>query len=116
MSLLLDAAARGHLAYEDVARVYSQNPACTYGLWPRKGRLAVGSDADIAVVDPTARRTLRNGDVLSKAGWTPFDGRPVTGQVVRTYLRGELIAESGKPTDSRTGQFRSGPGKAPLGR
>jgi len=110
MALLLDAAARGHLAYEDVARVYSQNPAKAYGLWPRKGRLAPGSDADLVLVDPTGRRTLRNADVLSKAGWTPFDGREVTGQVVRTYLRGELVAESGKPMDARTGQFSPGAG------
>jgi dihydroorotase (multifunctional complex type) len=111
MALLLDAAARGHLAYEDVARVYSQNPAQTYGLWPRKGRIAVGADADIALVDPGATRTLRNADVLSKAGWTPFDGRTVTGQVVRTYLRGELVAENGKPTDGRVGRFVPGPGR-----
>ncbi len=112
MALLLDAAARGHLAYEDVARVYSQNPAKAYGLWPRKGRLGVGSDADIVLVDAEVKRTLRNSDVLSKAGWTPFDGREVTGQAVRTYLRGELIAESGKPTDARSGRFRPGAGAA----
>jgi dihydroorotase (multifunctional complex type) len=114
MALLLDAAARGHLAYEDVARVYSQNPAKAYGLWPRKGRLAAGSDADLVLVDPSVRRTLRNADVLSKAGWTPFDGREVMGQVVRTYLRGELIAECGKPVHARSGRFRPGAG-APLG-
>ncbi|HJX20264.1 MAG TPA: amidohydrolase family protein, partial [Steroidobacteraceae bacterium] len=88
MSLLLDAAARGHLAYEDVVRVYSESPARTYGLWPRKGRLAAGADADIVLVNPTGERTLRNEDVLSKAGWTPFHGRRVRGQVARTYLRG----------------------------
>ncbi|MGC1214572.1 MAG: amidohydrolase family protein [Micromonospora sp.] len=112
MALLLDAAARGYLAYEDVARVYSENPAKTYGLWPRKGRLAVGADADLVLVDPSVKRTLRNADVLSKAGWTPFDGRPVRGQVVRTYLRGDLIAEHGKPMDARSGQFTPGPGIA----
>ncbi len=114
MALLLDAAARGHLAYEDVARVYSQNPAQAYGLWPRKGRLAVGSDADIVLVDAAARRTLRNADVLSKAGWTPFDGREVTGQVVRTYLRGQLVADHGKPTDARSGHFQAGAGARPI--
>ncbi|MDR0345789.1 MAG: amidohydrolase family protein [Nocardiopsaceae bacterium] len=112
MALLLDAAARGQLAYEDVARVYCQNPARRYGLWPRKGQLAPGADADIALVDPAVRRTLRNDDVLSKAGWTPFDGREVTGQVVRTYLRGRLIAADGKPADERTGRFLRGAGAA----
>jgi dihydroorotase-like cyclic amidohydrolase len=110
MALLLDAAARGHLAYEDVARSYSHNPARTYGLWPKKGRVAAGSDADLVLVDPSSRRTLSNATVLSKAGWTPFDGREVTGQVVRTYLRGELVAEEGKPVDARTGSFLRGPG------
>lgn len=110
MALMLDAAARGHLAYEDVVRVYSETPAKTYGLWPRKGRLAPDADADILLVDPAARRTLSDETVLSKAGWTPFDGRQVTGQVVRTYLRGRLVAEEGKPVDARTGAFLPGAG------
>ncbi|MET0999041.1 MAG: dihydroorotase family protein [Marmoricola sp.] len=110
MALLLDAAARGHLAYEDVVRVYCEVPARTYGLWPRKGRLAPGSDGDVVLVDPTARRTLTNATVLSKAGWTPFDGREVTGQVVRTYLRGRLVAQEGKPADERMGSFLHGAG------
>ncbi|MEU3185798.1 dihydroorotase family protein [Streptomyces sp. NPDC006923] len=112
MSLLLDAAARGHLAYEDVTRVYSEAPARMYGLWPRKGRLAAGADADLALVDPDAERTLRDEDMLSKAGWTPFHGRRVRGRVVRTYLRGRLIAEQGKPSGGaeRAGEFVPGAG------
>jgi dihydroorotase (multifunctional complex type) len=105
MALLLDAAARGFLSYEDVVRVYSEAPARIYGLWPRKGALAIGADADILLVDPGESRTLRSSDVLSKAGWTPFDGRRVRGRVVRTYLRGSLVAEAGRPLDERTGRF-----------
>ena len=110
MALLLDAAARGHLAYEDVVRVYCERPAQLYGLWPRKGRIAPGADADLVLVDPGARRTLRSGEVLSKAGWTPFDGRAVSGRVVRTYLRGSLVAEEGRPLDERSGRFLPGAG------
>jgi dihydroorotase-like cyclic amidohydrolase len=110
MSLLLDAVARGHLSYEDVTRVYSERPAQVYGLWPRKGRIAVGSDADLVLVDPAAQRTLRDEDVLSKAGWTPFAGRTVRGRVVQTYLRGTLVAEEGRPQDARTGRLVLGPG------
>lgn len=113
MTVLLDAAARGHLSYEDITRVYSESPAKSYGLWPRKGRLAEGSDADLVLVDPKATRTLRNSDVLSKAGWTPFDGRTFTGRVVQTYLRGQLIADGGRPVDGRSGQFLAGAGLRP---
>jgi dihydroorotase (multifunctional complex type) len=110
MSLLLDAAARGQLSYEDVVRVYSESPARTYGLWPRKGRIAPGADADLVLVDPAGERTLRNQDVLSKAGWTPFDGRRVHGLAVRTYLRGSLVAEEGRPVGARGGRFLPGRG------
>jgi len=113
MPLLLDAVARGHLAYEDVARVYAEVPARTYGLWPRKGRVGVGADADLVLVDPTATRVLRNEDVLSKAGWTPYAGRRVSGRVVQTYLRGELVAEEGTPAPGTGGRFLPGPGARP---
>lgn len=113
MALLLDAAARGHLAYEDVVRVYCERPARIYGLWPRKGRIEIGADADLVLVDPAAERTLRSADVLSKAGWTPFDGRRVRGRVVQTYLRGTLVAEEGRPRDERTGRLLPGKGARP---
>jgi dihydroorotase-like cyclic amidohydrolase len=110
MSLLLDAVARGEISFEDLVRVYSQAPARRYGLFPRKGQLAPGADADILLVDPHRRRTLRDEDVLSKAGWTPYAGREITGMVLRTYLGGQLIAEEGKPLDNRAGRFVPGGG------
>lgn len=108
--LLLDAAARGHLSYPDVARVYAEAPARAYGMWPRKGALQPGADADLVLVDPAARRTLRNDDVWSKAGWTPYDGREVTGRTEQTFLRGRLVAENGRPAGERRGRFLPGAG------
>lgn len=110
MSILLDAASRGHLSYEDITRVYSEAPAKQYGLWPRKGRLAVGADADLILVDPTATRTLRNEDVISKAGWTPFAGRTVTGRVLETFSRGVTVARDGVPVQAGEGRFVAGAG------
>ncbi|MFI0407473.1 dihydroorotase family protein [Actinomadura sp. 3N508] len=113
MPALLDAAARQLISYEDVARLYAEVPARLYGLWPRKGRVAPGSDADLVLVDPSRTWTVRDTGVHSKAGWTPYDGRAFTGRVVQTYLRGELVAEDGEPADARTGRFLPGPGLRP---
>jgi dihydroorotase-like cyclic amidohydrolase len=110
MPLLLDAAARGKLALEDVVRVYSTAPSRHYGLWPRKGAIEPGADADLALVDPQARRVLTDEAVLSKAGWTPYAGREVRGAVVQTFLRGESIAADGQVQDERHGRFLPGAG------
>lgn len=109
---LLDAALSGQIEVEDVARLYSHAPATRYGLAPRKGAIAVGSDADLVLVDPTASWTLHDRDVISKAGWSPYSGRTFQGSVVATYLRGEEIARDGLPHDQRTGQFLHGAGGA----
>jgi dihydroorotase-like cyclic amidohydrolase len=96
LAVLLDAAATGRLSYERVTEVYAQRPAQLYGLWPAKGNLDVGADADFVLVDPDERWQLRNDDVISKAGWSPFAGRTFVGRAVRTYLRGELVADAGR--------------------
>jgi dihydroorotase-like cyclic amidohydrolase len=113
MAVLLDAAARGELALEDLVRVYCETPARLYGLHPRKGVLQAGADADLAIVDTGAARQLRDEDVISKAGWTPYAGRSVRGAVVQTYLRGQLIAESGAATGEPLGRFVPGGGYRP---
>jgi dihydroorotase-like cyclic amidohydrolase len=110
MPLLLDAAARGKLALEDVVRVYSSAPARHYGVWPRKGSIEVGADADIALVDPAEAWVLADEHVHSKAGWTPYAGRSVQGRVVRTLSRGATVAERGEPGGPALGQFIPGAG------
>lgn len=94
-SFLLDGASAGRISYERVVEVYSREPARLYGLWPAKGRLEVGADADLVLVDPEARWIVAAGDILSKAGWSPFEGRTLVGRTVRTYLRGELAMDEG---------------------
>jgi dihydroorotase (multifunctional complex type) len=111
LAVLLDAAAAGRVSYERVTEVYAQRPAQLYGFWPAKGNLDVGADGDIVLVDPHARWQVRDDDVISKAGWSPFAGRTFAGRAVRTYLCGELAADSGRViAEPGSGRFLAGPG------
>jgi dihydroorotase (multifunctional complex type) len=112
--LLLDAASTGRLSWSDVVKRYSEEPARRYGLWPAKGSLDVGAAGDVVLVDPSATVRIRDEDVISKAGWTPYAGRTTTGDVVRVFLGGEEIAADGVPRDERGGRFIPGPGAAPV--
>jgi allantoinase len=96
LPLLLTGVHEHKLALEDIARVYSEMPARLWGVYPRKGALHVGSDADIVLIDPSDTYTLRNEVMHSKAGWTPYDGMQVTGRPVMTMVRGQVIADRGK--------------------
>ena len=109
---LIDAAATGVIDWTDVARVYAEVPARLYGLWPVKGALNVGCDADLAIVDPHAVWSVDDDAIISKAGWSPYRGRPMVGRVVRTILRGREIAAGGEDPRSRSlcGRWLPGPG------
>lgn len=111
LPLLLDAAHRGRVAYERVVEAYAEAPAQIYGLYPKKGRLQPGADADIVLIDPTAEWEIRDEAILSRAGWSPFSGRTVHGRIVQTYARGRLAAEDRKIVDAPGwGRFIPGPG------
>ena len=96
LTLLLDAVAEGKLTLQRLVQTYSETPARLLGLYPRKGALRIGSDADVVLVDTEQEHVLSNDNIVSKAGWTPFDGRRVKGRPVMTMLRGQLVAENGK--------------------
>jgi dihydroorotase (multifunctional complex type) len=93
---LLTEADRGTLEVEDVIRITSTNPARRFGLYPKKGHLSVGADADIVIVDMHNPVTVREEDVASKAGYTPYTGEQLIGFPKYTLVRGTVVAENGR--------------------
>lgn len=82
---------RGPAALNAVVDALTGTPAHRFGLAHRKGSLAVGHDADIAVFDPDAPGVLRAEAMHSNAGWTPYQGRSVQGRVAATFSRGRAV-------------------------
>lgn len=76
----------------------STNHAKTYGLYPRKGTIAVGTDADIAVWDPELRQTLTHSLLADGSDYTPYEGMDLTGWPVLTMVRGRVVARDGAVT------------------
>ena len=95
LPLLLNGVAEGRIGLERVVDVFSTGPARITELYPRKGTIRVGADADLVVVDLDREVTLRNDDVVAKCGWTPFDGTTVTGVAETTIVRGEVVYDDG---------------------
>jgi allantoinase len=82
--------ARG-LSFERVAHLTATAPAQAFGLYPRKGVIAVGADADLALVDPEPEWTLESGELETRSGISAYVGRRFRGKVVRTIVRGKTV-------------------------
>lgn len=85
---------RGY-SLEQFVDLCSSNAAKIMGLYPRKGAIAAGSDADIAVLDPTIKRKVRLED-LHESDYSPWEGHEITAWPVMTLLRGKIMVENGK--------------------
>ncbi len=97
--------AAGRISVLDLVRLLAEGPARTFGLFPRKGALVPGGDADLVVLDPAARWTVRAARLHSACGWTPYEGMELQGRVVQTFVRGRPAYEDGavvaRPGDGR---------------
>jgi dihydropyrimidinase len=86
----------GRISINEFVELTSTRHAKTYGLYPKKGTIAVGSDADIAVWDPEKRVKVDASLVHDNTGYTPYEGRELTGWPVTVLSRGEVIVDNGK--------------------
>ena len=90
----------------DLVRLLCTNPAKIFGLWPQKGDLQPGSDADIVLFDPRPKRVLSAAELHSRAGFSPYEGLTVIGRVHTTICRGQVIYRDGAIIgDSGFGRF-----------
>lgn len=83
-------------------RQIATNPAQMFGLYPRKGTIAVGTDADVVIFDRNKEWVVRGEEMLHKQKWTPFEGKTIKGRVLRTLRRGETIYIDALQDDART--------------
>ena len=92
--VMLDHVHAGRLSLQRFVDLTSAGPARVFGI-ANKGRIAVGYDADITVVDLKRRETITDAWTASRAGWTPYDGMSVTGWPVGTVIRGQKVMWDG---------------------
>jgi dihydroorotase-like cyclic amidohydrolase len=102
---MLRLVADGALDYPRLVLACCETPARLFGLFPAKGTLRRGADADLVVVDPRRPLAIRNDDQLSRARATPFAGWTCPATPVLTLVRGTVVARDGQPTAARIGRF-----------
>jgi dihydroorotase len=103
LPLMLDHVAKGALSLERLVDLTAHGPARIFGL-SDKGRLEVGRDADVVLVDLKREHTISAAEQRTRCGWTPFDGVTVTGWPVATLLRGKFVMREGVLQDKPAGR------------
>ncbi len=103
LALMLDQVNQGKCKLEQVVHWMCTAPALVWDI-VGKGRIAVGYDADLVLVDMELSQEIRNADQVTKAGWSPWHGRTLTGWPVRTWVRGHLAFDNGRFDASRLGR------------
>ena len=114
LSLMLSDVQAGDLRLNRLVHALTEAPARVLGLYPRKGALMPGSDADVVIVDPDLAYRPQDGQMESKSNWTPYHGREFVGKAVLTMLRGTVIFSDGQVTgEPGYGRYLAGVAQEP---
>ena len=95
LKAMLNGISEGRTTLNRIVECFCENPAKLYGLFPRKGHIEVGADADIVILDMDKVETIKNENIVSKCGWSAFEGKTFKGAADTVFLRGKIIAEKG---------------------
>jgi dihydropyrimidinase len=95
----------GRISLNEFVALTATNHAKTYGLYPRKGTIAIGSDADIAIWDGERRTTISQALMHHGTDYTPYEGMEVTGWPVSTMVRGKFVVRDGALVGSKAGAY-----------
>ncbi len=96
VSLMLNAVVDERITLERLVSVLSEMPARLYGLYPRKGCINVGSDADFTIVDLSKTHTLNASEMNTSCGWIPYEGWNLNGKVEYSIIRGQIVLRQGE--------------------
>lgn len=97
--------AAGRLTEQELVRLLAEHPAKLFGMWPRKGCLAVGSDADIVIFDPHYTGTITAKTQYQNVDYTPYEGMELKGRADTVLLNGTLAVQAGKVLQERQGRY-----------
>ena len=96
LPLMLTSVNEGKTTLENLVKLTSENPAKHFDIYPKKGSIQIGSDADFTIVDLNKEDVIKTEKMLTKSGWTNWDGYKVKGIPVYTIVRGTVVMENGK--------------------
>jgi len=107
MPLMLTEVNRGRARIQDYVRWSAESPAKIWGLYPRKGTLTVGSDADIAIVDINREWTIDDAEIQSRSKISPWHGRKASALPIHTIVRGRFVMKDRRLRENARGSGRS---------